>query len=86
MESKSEQLLEVRFISPFETFFEGLASSVSAKDINGPFDILPGHVNFVGILTNSDVYIKSDKGDRSIGISKGIINVKNNKVEVFANV
>ncbi len=86
MDHTKDQLLEVRFISPFETFFEGIAESVSAKDINGPFDILPGHNNFVGILTNGDVYIKSENGDRSIGISRGIINVRNNKVEVFANV
>ncbi len=86
MDDKIEQFLEVRFISPFETFFEGIATSVSAQDINGPFDILPGHNNFVGILTNGDVKIKFENGERSIGISKGLINVNKNKIEVFANV
>jgi F-type H+-transporting ATPase subunit epsilon len=85
MNREDEKIL-IRFISPFETFFEGFAFSLSANDKNGPFDVLPGHNDFVGILTNGDVRIKSENGERSIGISKGIIHVYKNRVEVFANV
>ncbi len=83
---EKNDILNVKFISPFETFFEGSAQSVSASDISGPFDVLPGHNNFVGLLTSGDVKIVSTDGPKSIGISKGIIYVFNNQVEVFANV
>jgi F0F1-type ATP synthase epsilon subunit len=84
--ANEDNLLLVRFISPSETFFEGEAKAVSANDASGPFDILPGHSSFVGLLTSGDVVIKSVEGDRSIGISRGIIHVHDNRVEVFANV
>lgn len=86
MNQSASNNLIVRFISPFETFFEGEANSISAVDKNGPFDVLPGHSNFIGILVNGDVRISSIDGSKSIGISRGIIHVSNNMVEVFANV
>jgi len=86
MSQPASDNLIVRFISPFETFFEGEADSISAVDRSGPFDVLPGHSNFIGILINGDVKISSNDGSKSIGISRGIIHVSNNMVEVFANV
>ena len=86
MSQTLEDNLIVRFISPFETFFEGEANSISAVDRNGPFDILPGHSNFIGILVNGDVKISFEDGSKSIGISRGIIHVSKNRVEVFENV
>jgi F0F1-type ATP synthase epsilon subunit len=86
MSDATENLLMVRFISPFETFFEGPADSLSASDKNGPFDVLPGHSSFIGILVNGDVKVSAHGFQKSIGISRGIIHVYKNQVEVFANV
>jgi F0F1-type ATP synthase epsilon subunit len=84
--NEPDNLLNVKFISPFEIFFEGKANSVSAKDASGPFDILPGHSNFVGLISSGNVEVVSSDGPKSIGVSKGIIYVNDDVVEVFANI
>ncbi|QQS70940.1 hypothetical protein IPP92_01415 [Candidatus Saccharibacteria bacterium] len=37
--------------APFHIYYEGSAFSVSAKNRVGPFDILPGHADFLAYLS-----------------------------------
>ena len=53
------QTLHVRIISTQQTFFEGEALSVSSKNTQGVFDILPQHANFITIIENSPVVIRT---------------------------
>jgi F0F1-type ATP synthase epsilon subunit len=77
--------LLVKVISPFETVYEGEAYSVSALDMYGSFDVLPGHAKFMALLTDGDVRVNTPSGVKSLQIKHGIIYVTGDFVEVFAN-
>lgn len=78
--------LQVKVFSPYETYYEGEATSVSAVDKTGPFDILANHANFLALLVKGEVKIAAVTGERKIPIERGLIKVSNNTVVLFANV
>src|SRR5689334_1527271 len=40
----------VKVYSPYQTFYDGQAISISAENDTGPFDILPRHHNFMTLV------------------------------------
>lgn len=83
----SKANMRVHIHSPFRDYYDGLASSLSAKNATGPFDILPQHHNFISLLPASELVIRTvSEGERRIRISGGIIHVKANQVIVFLDV
>ena len=84
---QSELSMGVRVYSPYRTYYEGAAFSVSAVNDTGPFDILPQHHNFISLLTACELVVRSiDGGEQKIAISGGIMHVKADKVIVFLDV
>lgn len=79
-------LKSVKVYSPFRTYYEGQATSVSAVNRTGPFDILPAHKNFLTLLTPCDVVIRNDRGVEKIKIDRGIMHVREDHVVVFLDV
>ena len=75
--------LQVKIYAPFKTYFAGAATSVSAVNRTGPFDVLAKHHNFITLLTKGDVRVKSSNWDQVIPIDHGIMYVKKNIVTVF---
>jgi F0F1-type ATP synthase epsilon subunit len=66
--------------------FEGLVNAVSSINDIGPFDILPYHANFVCMATKN-VKIYLDGGlTKEIEIPKGVMYVKDNRVELYVGV
>ncbi|MFI5240574.1 MAG: hypothetical protein ACHQUB_02605 [Candidatus Saccharimonadia bacterium] len=86
MASKEEAVLTVRASSPFKVFYEGNATAVSAVNKVGPFDVLPGHSAFFSVLESGEIIIDTGSETVSFDISNGIISVRNNIVELFANI
>lgn len=84
-DDKNNSML-VKVHSPFKNYFDGDAFSISAENLVGPFDILPGHHNFITLLKACEVNIRSNKGEEKINISGGIMHVKADKVIVFLDV
>ena len=78
--------LNVKIFSPFETFFEGSAVSVSAKNPEGDFDVLYNHSNFFSLLSKGKIQIDTGFDKIGVQIDSGIMRVNDNKVVVFANV
>ncbi|HET7060059.1 MAG TPA: F0F1 ATP synthase subunit epsilon [Candidatus Saccharimonadales bacterium] len=77
----------VKVYSPFRDYYDGQASSVSAENDTGPFDILPKHHNFISLLRPCDLIIRTVReGDKKIIISGGIMHVKADRVIVFLDV
>lgn len=76
----------VKIFSPFEVYFEGEVSAVSAINETGPFDVLKDHANFISILPAGSVKILTRFGKREVEISRGILRASNNRVTLFANV
>lgn len=81
-----DQRLTVRVLSPTQTYYSGPATTVSAYNKVGPFDILVNHANFFSLLTAGDISINTGQRSFSIPISQGIIKVSNNNVTLFIDI
>jgi F0F1-type ATP synthase epsilon subunit len=78
--------MAVKVYAPFKVYFEGEAYSVSAVNETGPFDILPRHYNFLCMLVPCDLEIQTPDGKKNIKISRALMHVKADRVEVFVDV
>ncbi len=76
----------IKIFSPFETFYEGEATALSATNEKGPFDVLLDHANFISLLPGGKVAVLTRYGKREFQINRGILKVSNNRVILFANV
>lgn len=76
----------VKVYSPFQTYFDGPAVSISGSNDTGPFDILPGHRNFLTLLGTCKLVVGTEQGKRSIEIARGMMHVKADRVIVFLDV
>ncbi|MBU1032256.1 hypothetical protein KKE03_05060 [Patescibacteria group bacterium] len=52
------QTLHVRIISPQQLILDTQAQSVSSKNLQGNFDILPQHANFITLIENSPIVVR----------------------------
>lgn len=82
----AEAKLNVKVFSPYETFFEGSAVSVSAKNSAGNFDVLGDHSNFFSLLTGGRVTVDTGRERVEVAVGNGLMKVTNNRVTVFADV
>lgn len=78
--------MHVKVYAPFKTYYDGEATSISASNDTGPFDILPKHHNFMTLLSPCDIIVRSSHGEESIKITRGIMHVKADQVVVFLDV
>ncbi|SRR5260221_408935 len=78
--------LHIKVWSPFRIYFDGTATSLSAVNLTGPFDILPRHHNFITLLTACDLGLQTKDGMLKIRISGGVMHVTKNAVKVFLEV
>lgn len=78
--------MHAKVYSPFKTYYDDDAYSISAVNATGPFDILPRHHNFMTLLGACDITIEGPRSKQKIRISQGIMHVKTDKVIVFLDV
>lgn len=79
--------IAAKVYAPFQVYFEGEAYSISAVNAVGPFDILPGHRNFLCMLVPCDITITTpDKGQKTVKINRALMRVHANSVDVFVDV
>jgi F0F1-type ATP synthase epsilon subunit len=63
--------------------FDGDVEAVSSKNEVGPFDILAEHANFVSTVNQYVRIHKIDGEVEELTIDRGILRVKENKLEIF---
>ena len=79
-------VLNVRIIAPQEDLFQGPALSVSSTNSTGKFDILPEHANFITLVQNSPITIRTGDGKSlSYNFPLAIIHASNNQVRIFTD-
>jgi F0F1-type ATP synthase epsilon subunit len=79
--------LHVKVYSPFNTYFDNDADSISAENDTGPFDVLLGHRNFLTLLKPCEMIIRKEGADdEKIAITRGLMHVHKNQVIVFLDV
>lgn len=82
-----EGQMRIKVYSPFRNYYDDLASSITAVNLTGPFDILPGHHKFLTLLSSCEIDIRrADSSGEKIKIDKGIMYVKKDRVTVFLDV
>lgn len=78
--------IHVKIYSPFKIYFSGPATSVSAENDTGPFDVLPKHHHFMTILNPGDITVRNEGKDQKYRIARGVMHVRDNKVTIFLDV
>ena len=79
--------LHVRIISPKEVIFEADASSVSSVNSLGKFDILPLHANFISLIENKPIIIRTlDNKQSSFTFKIAIIYFLQDKVNIYTDI
>ncbi len=79
--------LHVRIISPQNIILDTEATSVSSKNTQGPFDILPQHANFITLIENSPIVVRlTDQRMLSFGFPLAIILVRENNVNIYTHI
>lgn len=83
----ASDLFRVKVFSPFETFFDDQALSLTAANETGPFDILAGHANFLTLLIPCTITIRNAKGGQTkLPIQRGVLHVRADQATVFLNI
>ncbi|MBA3679328.1 hypothetical protein H0W80_04035 [Candidatus Saccharibacteria bacterium] len=83
---KFKKTFSLTIFSPFQTYFEGPALLLSAKNKSGPFDILADHANFLCLLSPCELVVQSAKGIEKIPVERGLVEVTNTEAYVFVNI
>jgi F0F1-type ATP synthase epsilon subunit len=78
--------LAIKVYAPFKVYYEGEGYSVSAINETGPFDILPGHQNFLSMLIPCTLVIQTPDGQKDINITRALVHVNAGRVVVFMDV
>ena len=91
IEKLPEGLVHCKVYSPYKTYFEGNAKSVSAANDTGNFDILAKHHNFLTLLRPCELIIRGienapEDREEVIKISRAIMQVKPDDVVVFLDI
>ena len=79
--------LSVQISSPEKVIWIGKAVSVSSKNSQGKFDILPRHANFMSIIKNEPIIIEAKGGTKKeYKFNRAIIYNYSNKTSIYAEV
>ncbi|HEX7484215.1 MAG TPA: hypothetical protein VF281_03620 [Candidatus Saccharimonadales bacterium] len=78
--------IAIKVYAPFKVYYEGNGYSVSAVNETGPFDVLPGHHNFLCMLSPCNLVIQTPDGQKDIKITRALMHVKADSVVVFMDV
>jgi F0F1-type ATP synthase epsilon subunit len=78
--------MHVKVYAPFKVYFDGEATSISALNDTGNFDILPKHHNFMTLLNTGEIIVRTEGNEEKIKVIRGIMHVKADDVVVFMDV
>jgi F0F1-type ATP synthase epsilon subunit len=66
-----------------ETFYQGKAEVVSSRNRLGEFDILPGHANFITLISDELTILTPEKKKIVYQFKNGVLEVSEDKVNIF---
>ncbi len=79
--------LQVKISAPDKDIFTGAVESVSSTNSRGKFDVLPGHANFISVIENQPIILRSKgKDPQTFTFSLAIISVNQNQVNIYTDV
>lgn len=78
--------MHVKVHAPYKVYYDDQATSISAENDTGPFDILPNHHNFMTLVNQCDVVVRNGEKEEKIPVARGVMHVKADQVILFLNV
>ncbi len=76
--------LHIRIISPQELILDAQAKSVSSKNSQGSFDILPQHANFITMVEKAPILVRvKDQKTQKFDFPMAIILATDNQVSIY---
>lgn len=81
-----KELIHVKIYSPFQTYYDQDAFSLSGENETGPFDVLPRHHNFITLLNEGEILVRAPGGESRFKIAKAVMHIKANFVTIFLDV
>ena len=80
------EVLSVHIDSPDKVIWEGEARSVSSANTEGPFDILPRHANFISLIEDQSIIIRTTKGEKlKFDLPRSVIFNHDNTVAIYTH-
>lgn len=76
--------LTVELVAADRKVWEGEASMVTARSIDGDLGIMPGHSPLLGVLVSGDVAIHTGGGRQTASIDSGFLSVDHDRVTIVA--
>ena len=76
--------LTVEIVAADRKVWEGEASQISARSIDGDLGILPGHTPILCVLAEGEVRVNADGSWRSAQIDGGFLSVDHDRVTIIA--
>lgn len=77
--------LDVFVMTGDSVIFNDEAVSVSSRNDNGRFDILPFHANFISLIKEFVSIQRTAENKKDFVIKSGILRVYENKVQIFVD-
>lgn len=74
--------LQVELVAASGKIWEGQASQVSARGVEGDFGVLPGHVPMLTALGAGEVRIAGEGGGKNVTVDGGFLSVDNDQVTI----
>jgi F0F1-type ATP synthase epsilon subunit len=65
--------------------WEGEGDSVSSKNSEGPFDILPMHTNFISVVENAPIVVRMGRDKKEFSFPFSVIYAHSNTVFIYTN-
>ncbi len=85
-DAEKKEVLFVRILALGEVIWEGEANSLSAENMEGSFDILPQHANFISILTDAPIVVRTDDEEKSFSFKRALLYANKKKIKVYVGV
>ncbi len=86
MDTQMTPQLDVIVNSPNRLIWEGKAQSVSSENSTGVFDILPEHANFVTMIENKPIVIRTGLKEEIFQYDNAVLSVKGNLLTIYAEI
>lgn len=80
------ELISLKIYSREGVVFNGEVKSVSSYNVNGKFDILPEHANFISLLDKEIKVVEKDGNSRKIDIDAALLRSRGNKIEIYIGI
>ncbi|QQG47486.1 MAG: hypothetical protein HY044_00080 [Candidatus Woesebacteria bacterium] len=80
------EYLELKIITRLSVIFEGKVRSVTSFNKKGKFDILPGHSQFISLVTNGISFFDERQNQKSLVLANGVVRVIKNTITVFCEI